>query len=169
MTPDTKPTTRLFPLTDTLESDEWYTPPYIFDALGLEFFLDPCSPPGGVPWIPALAWFAADDDGLSREWRGRVWLNPPYSQPWVWLDRLVEHGDGIALVPADTANRGFQRSGPEADVACFLRDRVQFVKLDNDNKTSARFPSVLLAYGPENAQAVIDSKLGWSVNGVRSI
>jgi hypothetical protein len=28
------------------ESDEWYTPPEIFDALGLTFDLDPCSPGG---------------------------------------------------------------------------------------------------------------------------
>jgi len=33
---------------------EWYTPPSIFEALGLSFDLDPCSPGKEVvPWIPA--------------------------------------------------------------------------------------------------------------------
>jgi hypothetical protein len=30
-------------------SVEWYTPPEIFEALGLTFDLDPCAPPGGLP------------------------------------------------------------------------------------------------------------------------
>lgn len=157
---------RLFPLHEALESDEWYTPKYIFDALGLDFFLDPCSPPNGVPWIPAVAWYSIEDDGLSRTWRGRVWLNPPYSQPWVWVDKLRAHGDGIALIPADTANRGFQRNAPDADAVCFLKDRVTFVKVDNDNKTSARFPSALLAWGNDNARAIFQSGLGWCVRSI---
>lgn len=36
------------------ETVEWYTPPAIFDRLGLRFDLDPCSPPGGLPWV---RWF----------------------------------------------------------------------------------------------------------------
>ena len=31
---------------------EWFTPPEIFEALGLEFDLDPCSP-GPGHWVPA--------------------------------------------------------------------------------------------------------------------
>lgn len=33
------------------ESDDWYTPPSIFEALGLTFDLDPCSP-GEGHWVP---------------------------------------------------------------------------------------------------------------------
>jgi hypothetical protein len=146
---------------DTLDSDDWYTPPYIFEALGLEFDLDPCAPVGGVPWVPALNHFSEVDDGLIQPWFGRVWLNPPYSQPWPWLDRLREHGNGVALVPADTATRGFQRSAPSSDAACFLNGRVTFLQPGNDNVTSARFPSVLLAWGQDNATALHQSNLGW--------
>jgi hypothetical protein len=48
-------------------SVDWYTPEWIFKALGLEFDLDPCSPSGGVPWIPAKRFYTIEDDGLSSE------------------------------------------------------------------------------------------------------
>jgi hypothetical protein len=33
---------------------EWYTPPEIFDALGIHFDIDAASPQSGpVPWVPA--------------------------------------------------------------------------------------------------------------------
>jgi hypothetical protein len=34
-------------------SVEWYTPPWVFQKLGVEFDLDPCQPPEGIKWIPA--------------------------------------------------------------------------------------------------------------------
>jgi hypothetical protein len=151
----------LLPDTDLLDTDDWYTPPYIFEGLGVTFDLDPCAPKGGVPWVPAARHYSEEDDGLLQPWEGRVWLNPPYSKPWPWLDRLREHGNGIALVPADTASKGFQRSSHRVDQACFLRDRVTFLQPGNDNVTSARFPSVLLAFGDDNADAVRRSNLGW--------
>lgn len=146
-----------------LDTDDWYTPPYIIEALGLTYDLDPCSPKGGVPWIPATHHYSEEDDGLLQPWEGRVWLNPPYSEPWPWLDRLREHGNGIALVPADTANRGWQRSAPFSNAVCFLRDRVTFVRLENDNVTSARFPSCLIAFGGRAERAVWTANLGWTI------
>lgn len=146
-----------------VDSDDWYTPYYVIEALGLTYDLDPCAPPGGVPWIPAAKVFTEANDGLTQFWVGRVWLNPPYSNPWMWVRRLKEHGNGIALVPADTASAGWADTGPFAEAVCFLRHRVTFVRLGNDNVTSARFPSALLAWGDECAQAVRSSGLGWVV------
>jgi hypothetical protein len=53
------------------ESDDWYTPPEIFDALGLTFDLDPCSP-GPTHWVPARQVFTKQDDGLAQPWSGLV-------------------------------------------------------------------------------------------------
>jgi DNA N-6-adenine-methyltransferase (Dam) len=79
-------------------SDDYYTPEWIFDALGLRFDLDVCAPPGGVEWVPAERYFSAENDGLSQPWTGRVWMNPPYSNVTPWVDRFIDHGQGIALV-----------------------------------------------------------------------
>jgi hypothetical protein len=81
-------------------SDDYYTPPWVFEALGLEFDLDPCSPPELIPWIPVKERYTLADDGLVQPWHGRVWLNPPYSNPTPWMELFREHGNGVALIPS---------------------------------------------------------------------
>ncbi len=80
-------------------SDDYYTPAWLFEVMGVEFDLDVASPPGGVPWIPAKRFYTMGDDGLAQPWDGRVWMNPPYSAPIEWVERFIEHGNGIALLP----------------------------------------------------------------------
>ena len=55
-------------------SDEWYTPPTVPQSLGV-FDLDPAA----APMLHAREKWGPGVDGLAREWQGRVWLNPPYS------------------------------------------------------------------------------------------
>lgn len=143
-------------------SSEWYTPPHIFDALGVEFDLDPAAPPGGVPWVPARRHFTRKDDGLARPWSGRVWLNPPYGRETrAWLHRLAEHGDGIALVFARSDTAWFHEFAPRATALCFVAGRLTFVPGDGrSNASTAGAPSLLLAYGLACAIAVAASGLG---------
>lgn len=144
------------------ETNEWYTPPRIFHALGITFDLDPCSPPGGLHWVPAARSYTYLDDGLAQPWEGRVWLNPPYG-PHVldWLSKLADHGDGIALVFARTDVRWFQQLAPRADVLCLISGRIRFVApYGRPEKAAAAAPSCLLAFGDECARALLASKLG---------
>lgn len=140
-------------------SDVWFTPPHIFEAIGLDFDLDPAAPPGGIPWIPARDYYSEMDDGLLQPWHGRVWLNPPYSNPRPWLERLRNHGDGIALLPADTSTAWWHESVVTGDAHCFLMGRLRFVR--DGAETSAAFPSVLVAWGDVCAEAVRGCGLGW--------
>jgi hypothetical protein len=144
-------------------SVEWYTPASVFEALGLHFDLDPCAPVGGVPWLPATTHYTKHDDGLSKRWAGRVWLNPPYGrEAALWVDRLVEHGNGIALVFSRTDARWFQRAAQAADAVCFIAGRLSFVPgtlLQQTKGHNAANGSVLLAYGQECANAVRQSEL----------
>ncbi len=154
---------------------EWYTPRYIFAALGLVFDLDPCASEAG-DHVPALARYTKADDGLSRPWRGTVWLNPPYSPKRDlirWLSRLARHGDGIALVFARTDARWFQAVAPRADLLCFT-PRIAFVQgrarleqppifegpVQKEDGKPAGSGSVLLAYGGRCAEALARSGLG---------
>lgn len=53
-------------------SDEWYTPREIVMALN-RLDLDPCAAPREVrPFETADLSYDIDDNGLSREWTGRV-------------------------------------------------------------------------------------------------
>jgi hypothetical protein len=150
------------------KSDEWYTPPHVFDALGLRFDLDPAAPAGGVPWVPADRHFSIEDDGLSQPWAGRVWLNPPYgSHTAKWIRRLAAHGAGIALVFARTDTGWFHEVAKSAHALCFLAGRLTFVPADprciaesRPAIANAGAPSMLMAYGEACAEAVARSGLG---------
>ena len=160
-------TGRLFvPEWDPEDNDTWLTPPYIIQSLSLDFDLDPATVPGGVPWIDATHIYTEADDGLTQLWAGTVWLNPPYSKPRPWLDRLATHGQGIALMPVDTATKWWTESATRADTICFLRDRVLFRRphLKATNSTCAMFPSALIAYGNAAADATACCGLGWIVD-----
>jgi DNA N-6-adenine-methyltransferase (Dam) len=142
-------------------SVEWYTPPAVFRALGLSFDLDPAAPTGGVPWVPADRCFSRAENGLAQPWAGRVWLNPPYGREVkLWLDRLAQHGDGLALVFARTDTRWYQGVSRQATAVCFVAGRLAFVRPDGSTTGSAGAPSVLLAFGLPCALALSESKLG---------
>jgi hypothetical protein len=147
-------------------TNEWYTPPHVFEALGLEFDLDPCAPPGGVPWVPARRHYSIEDDGLTQPWEGRCWVNPPYGpHASLWMRRLAAHGNGIGLVFARTDTAWFHSTVPAADAVCFLEGRLNFLSPErrmaaNRTNSNAGAPSILVAYGLECAEAVAASGLG---------
>jgi hypothetical protein len=134
------------------KTDEWLTPPEITAELG-PFDLDPCSPVVR-PWATATTHLTIEDDGLVQPWAGRVWLNPPYGpQTGVWLKKLAEHGDGIALVFARTETEMFHAyAWQRADAMLFLKGRLHFHDVTGKRaKFNSGAPSVLLAYGEYNA------------------
>ena len=92
---------RLFGLEWNPETtDERYTPKSVFDALGVTFDLDVASPPSEYSAVPARNVYTIKDDGFTSPWRGFVWMNPPWSQCTPWVKKFIEHGNGIALLPA---------------------------------------------------------------------
>lgn len=144
----------------TVGNDEWLTPPKILAALG-PFDLDPCAPVKR-PWKMAAKHFTKIDDGLAQEWSGRVWLNPPYGTTlWPWLRRIHQHGNGIALIFNRSETAGFQNDvWPHADAMLFLRGRVKFYDVEGRQApSSSGAPSVLVAYGNRNVEALERSGL----------
>ncbi|MCJ8335624.1 MAG: phage N-6-adenine-methyltransferase [Epibacterium sp.] len=111
------------------ESDEWYTPAYIFEALGVQFELDVACPPEGPRHVPATRWFTKEHDGLSEDWDGLAWMNPPFghqSTKRQWLRKFFEHGNGIALLPDRTSAPWWQEFAPLADAILFVSPKVKF-------------------------------------------
>ena len=108
-------------------TDDWYTPPRIFELLDVVFDVDVAAPEGGVPWIPAKRYYTELDDGLVQPWEGFVWCNPPYSAPARWLDRMREHGDGILLIRSDLSSGAYYRAFTDADFLHVPHGRLQFV------------------------------------------
>lgn len=110
-------------------SDDWYTPPEIFDALGLTFDLDPCSP-GAGHWVPARRIYTKADNGLTKPWEGLVWMNPPFGGRHghvPWLEKFLTHGNGIGLVRAYTSADWFHDWAIRAETMLFPRGKTKFV------------------------------------------
>lgn len=111
------------------ESDEWYTPPEIFQALNVRFDLDVASP-GKDHWVPADKVITEEDDGLKSKWEGRIWMNPPFggrNGQVPWLEKFVKHGNGIALVAARTSSGWFQDLIPQCDAILFPRGKLNLL------------------------------------------
>lgn len=111
-------------------TDEWYTPKYIFDALGCQFDLDVAAPFGGPLHVPCWGWLY--DRSLEREWKGFVWMNPPFggrNSLAAWLTKFFRHGDGIALTPDRTSAPWFQQAWARADLVLFT-PKVKFIRPD---------------------------------------
>jgi len=138
--------------TMTSSSCEWNSPREIIDAaealLGT-IDLDPCAPQNGPFLVPARTHYTPKEDGLSRAWAGKVYLNPPYGREiGLWTRKLLEeHGSGrvteaLALLPVrtDTQWASELRELPR----CFLTGRLMF----SDSKNTAPFASMTVYLGP---------------------
>jgi hypothetical protein len=144
---------RLFGLTDTVTTDDWYTPAWIFDGLGITFDLDVAAPIGGLPWVPAIQSYSESDDGLGLPWFGLVWCNPPYSAPTAWCRKWATHPAGCILVRADLSTSGPHAAYTAADCIYFPERRLQFVNGQGGKTGAVNFSSVLLGRG----QQVVDA------------
>ena len=156
------------------ESQEWYTPRYIFEALGIKFDLDPCGAGMVQTWVPAINYYTHLDDGLQRNWYGNVWMNPPYgSDTPLWMNKLKEHGQGIALVFSRCDTKWFHEVAPFADAICFIKGRVKFVPAQfaqayadklYEPKGGCGAGSMLIAFGVNNAEILHNARLGLTLD-----
>jgi phage N-6-adenine-methyltransferase len=132
-------------------SDEWYTPDFIvqrvIQVFGGEIDLDPCAP--ADPNIPAKAFFTRESDGLNQRWIGKVFVNPPYQQIQIWVEKLVhEYREGntiaaIALLPSWTDRPWFQMLHDHP--VCFLAKRLKF----SESGDNAPFASCVVYLGDD--------------------
>lgn len=113
------------------KSDEWYTPPEVFHALGEIFDLDVAHPAGVITHVPCSAFLS--DGALQRPWSGFVWMNPPFggrNSLAPWLARFFDHGNGIALTPDRTSAPWWQDAAARADAILLTRGKVKFLRPD---------------------------------------
>lgn len=140
---------------NTANADEWLTPPNILSALG-PFDLDPCAPINR-PWDMADRHYTVADDGLSKPWSGRIWLNPPYGAlTFEWMERLAKHQSGLALIFARTETHNFHKMiWDKAHSIFFFRGRLRFCRIDGSQAQNANAPSCLVSYSEADTRAII--------------
>jgi hypothetical protein len=134
-------------------SDEHYTPKALFESLKVRFDLDVAAAHKGTN-SQATQWLCkCCNDGLTTDWHGNVWMNPPYSLPTPWVEKFVDHGFGIALLPM-TRGRWFDKIWQAADAIVPLAYNYKFERPDNLPSKPIVFRTALFAIGQDNAQAL---------------
>lgn len=138
---------------------EWLTPPELVKMLG-KFDLDPCTPVN-PPFLHARINYNINDDGLSKKWIGRVYMNPPYGKGMeLWIEKLKNHGNGIALIFARTETKCFfNHIWYDANAVLFVKGRIKFYNIDGAQKGTPGAPSIFIAYGSKNADMLRNSKI----------
>lgn len=138
-------------------TDEWYTPPHVFNALGCSFDMDVASPGKSVtPWIPAAKFVTTES--LDLAWRGFVWMNPPFGARngmVPWLDKFFAHGNGIALTPDRTSAPWWQRFAARAELILFISPKLKFIGADGRPGNSPAQGTCLMASGPRAREPIL--------------
>lgn len=120
--------------------NEWFTPAAYIEAAravmgGID--LDPATHPIAQRTVQADQFYTRQDDGLSLSWHGRVWLNPPYAQPWIarFVEKLTSEvasgavEQAIMLTHNYTDTMWFHMAEASAALLCFTRGRIRFVDI----------------------------------------
>lgn len=150
--------------------DEWLTPPNILERLGA-FDLDPCAPISR-PWNTARQHYTVSDNGLSKQWHGRVWCDPPYgSETCRWVKKCADHGNAIVLIFARTETKTFFTGiWGRANGMLFIKGRLYFYHSNGQQaQYSGGAPSVLIAFGVENAAILRSSGIAGAWVGATEI
>ncbi|HEB09833.1 MAG TPA: hypothetical protein ENI06_01310 [Spirochaetales bacterium] len=117
--------------------DEWYTPLEYIEAarevMG-DIDLDPATSEFGQNRIKAKKHYTIENNGLDEEWQGRVWLNPPYSQPNIdiFIKKISKEykagnvKEAIILTHNHTDTGWFHRAARSASKICFTKGRINY-------------------------------------------
>lgn len=144
------------------------TPPRILCAvrscLGGEIALDPATEANNP--TAATRFFTEANDGLSRTWTDRAFVNPPYGQALPrWVAKIhAEAKRGlriIALLPGSkrTETAYYQEHvwSAELTAVCFVRGRISFLTADGKPQKGNTSDSALYGYNidPGEFQAAL--------------
>lgn len=133
-------------------SDDWETPPEIFNPLNkrYKFTLDPCCK---KETAKCKKFYTKEDDGLWRSWEDqRVWMNPPFSDIPRWVERAnhdhmrpARASFIIGLLPAWTNRDWFHDHVYGHARITFLRGRIKFL-LNGKRFKSPQFGCMLVEW-----------------------
>lgn len=124
---------------------EWETPQLFFDALNAEhhFDVDVCTTANNAK---CERYYTKEQDGLSQQWKGVCWMNPPYGREiGKWMRKAYESSlygaTVVCLVPARTDTAWWHDYAMKGEVE-FVRGRLKF----GGSKANAPFPSAIVTF-----------------------
>ena len=145
------------------KNDDLRTPKYIIDALG-KIDLDPCS--GMQTTIGGVSNWSIErgEDGLNKEWFGFVYCNPPFSEKEQWIEKMIEHGNGILMLPERGSAPWFGKLAEKAGFYFVMGKKINF----DGGSSSNNLGSALFLFGNEAIERIKNSRSGGNSNYGRS-
>jgi len=123
------------------KNDALQTPEWVYRSLGT-FDLDPCA--GPTSQIATENYRLHDgQDGLSLEWSGFVWCNPPFSQKEIWAEKMTDHGNGILILPERGSAPWFGPLAKRCGCYFVMGKKINFIGGPSSNNLG----SVLFPFG----------------------
>ena len=126
-------------------TDLWATPQDFFDRLNsvFRFDLDVCALPENAK---CTNYYTPETDGLKQEWKGTVWMNPPYGRGIdAWVRKAFESAQAgavvVCLLPARTDTKWWHSYCLKGEVT-FIQGRLKF----GGHKNNAPFPSAVVVF-----------------------
>lgn len=159
-------------VTNNSGCNEWYTPSqYIELAREVleEIDLDPASCAFANETVKARLFYSEDNDGLSKIWRGRVWMNPPYSAELVtrFTEKFVNEYnggniiEGIVLVNNATETAWFVNMAKAASAVVFPRGRIRYQSPTRESSAPLQ-GQAFLYFGERRGRFLrVFSDVGW--------
>ena len=123
---------------EKLDGDSYSTPERYVEigrrAMGGVINLDPMSHHAANELVGADVYYTKEDDGLAQDWRGNVWMNPPYSSALIKaaVDKLLEHwkageiNRAVVLTNTDSSVSWWRKLAAAAHTLAFPPERIQF-------------------------------------------
>jgi len=134
--------------------EESYTPEQYIESArkvmgGID--LDPASNDMAQHTVMAAEYYTVEDDGLTKDWHGKVWMNPPYTARIInqFITKLVDgYNDGsitdaIVLTNNNTDTAWFHEAVNSCSAVCFTAGRINFVKRDGSTSSPTNGQSFL--------------------------
>ena len=144
---------------ETYGKDECYTPKWLFDAMGVHFDLDVASSDHPLIAVPATHRFTLLNNGLEQKWFGRVYMNPPFSKVTLWIDKWLEHNNGICLVPLSSNGRWVNKLWDSQAACMYLPSNMAFQGASG-HVVKMRWRTAMWALGKDNVAALERTKIG---------
>ena len=150
---------------------EWYTPKqYITSAWKVmgSIDLDPASSKEAQKIVKATKYYDIEENGLTKEWTGNVWLNPPYSSVKLFINKLLDSKfkQAIVLVNNATETEWFARLAEKSSAMVFHTGRIRFATPESEGEgTTPCMQGQVFAYCGPAAEKFLEefSQYGWGV------
>lgn len=142
---------------DLEKKDEHYTPKWVFEHLNCKFDLDVAATATNLDHVPANNKYI--ENSLEQKWIGFIWMNPPYSQASLWIDKFINHNNGLALLHC-SRSKWFSKIWSNADCVVAMPYNLAFDRPDGTKKQIA-FQTFMFGMG--NQAKKVLSNVNWNL------